>query len=448
MELRVFRSGKGDCLLVSGGDGKTILADGGVLEAYEDHWAEFVGDLRDGGQSIDVVYVSHIDRDHIGGILRMLDNEVAWRIFDYQSSLPAHLRTKTPKEPTLPRPPEVKAIWHNAFFETVQTDVLSSSLRATGAAIDMISVLSRSAAILGGASPDSELFREASHHQFLGQSVGDAIEVSRRIRADQLNIPLNPDFEGNFMIREADRPDIQIGAMRATVLGPTKEELKALLGDWNKWITDKSDYLKKLIRRHEDEARHLPSASPERVLEVARERALELASNQTVTPPNLASLIVLLREGQESILLTGDADDTSIIEGCEEAGLFDNAGRLHVKAFKIPHHGAHNSYSDDLARRITADHYVFCGNGKHSNPEKDIVESYLKVLLEGHDGHEPAAPSGAKFTLWFNCGEKLASSDLKQHWKNLEKMLDRWSERFPGRFKVRFLKTGDSFVIK
>ena len=28
---------------------------------------------------------------------------------------------------------------------------------------------------------------------------------------------------------------------------------------------------------------------------------------------------------------------------------------------------------------------MYCGNGKHSNPEPDIIESYLRVLFEGDD---------------------------------------------------------------
>jgi hypothetical protein len=62
-----------------------------------------------------VDYVSHIDQDHISGVLQMMDDEVAWRIHDFQLAHdnPGH------KEPDAPRPPKVKAIWHNAFHQQI-----------------------------------------------------------------------------------------------------------------------------------------------------------------------------------------------------------------------------------------------------------------------------------------------------------------------------------------
>ncbi len=447
MRVRVFRSGKGDCLMITSADGRHVLVDGGVFDAYKDHWAGFVGNLRKNNESIDAVYVSHIDRDHIGGVLRMLDNEVDWRVFEYQNSLPDDLRTKKPKPPKLHRPPKIRAIWHNAFFEQVRDNALSSSGSGVDASIELISLLETTAALLAGDESGSDNYKMATRHQFLAYSVGDAIEVSRRIGDGQLDIPKNPEYGGEFMVRQDDQPRVDIGGMSATILGPTKAELEKLLEVWNEWINNTSSYLKKLIRRHEDDTRHLPPTSTEALLDIARNRAVEFSSNQTVTPPNLASLIVLLQEGEQSILLTGDADDVSIIEGCEQKGLFDDDGRMHVNVFKVPHHGAHNSYSNELVRRITADHYVFCGNGEYDNPEKDIIENYLGVLLEGREGHGPAVPPGVKFKLWFNCSETLADSENKNHWKKIDRVIERWSERFPGKFKYRYLKSGHWFNV-
>src|SRR5215211_9282809 len=117
MHLTVFRSGKGDCLLLSNAaDTARMLVDGGVPAAYSAHVAPAMGELRRAKKKIDLVYVSHIDEDHIGGVLRMLDDEVAWRVHEHliKNGNPRH------KAPTAPRPPQIGAIWHNAFHDQLQ----------------------------------------------------------------------------------------------------------------------------------------------------------------------------------------------------------------------------------------------------------------------------------------------------------------------------------------
>ena len=42
-------------------------------DAYREHVAAALGKLRKANKKIDLVYVSHIDQDHIGGVLAMLD---------------------------------------------------------------------------------------------------------------------------------------------------------------------------------------------------------------------------------------------------------------------------------------------------------------------------------------------------------------------------------------
>ena len=34
------------------------------------------------GATLELVYVSHIDNDHISGVLQLLEDEAEWRVFD------------------------------------------------------------------------------------------------------------------------------------------------------------------------------------------------------------------------------------------------------------------------------------------------------------------------------------------------------------------------------
>ena len=82
MKLRMYHAGDGDCLLVTDDTRKRrLLIDGGRAGTFDTHTTP---DLT--MDKIDVVCVSHIDDDHISGILRMFDHEVKWRRHEFEKS--------------------------------------------------------------------------------------------------------------------------------------------------------------------------------------------------------------------------------------------------------------------------------------------------------------------------------------------------------------------------
>jgi hypothetical protein len=50
---------------------------------------------------------------------------------------------------------------------------------------------------------------------------------------------------------------------------------------------------------------------------------------------------------------------------------------MHVDVLKIPHHGSDRNIDPVFFRRITADHYVFSGNGENGNPERETLQMLL-----------------------------------------------------------------------
>ncbi len=62
-------------------------------------------------------------------------------------------------------------------------------------------------------------------------------------------------------------------------------------------------------------------------------------------------------------------------------GLIEDGGGLHVDILKFPHQGAAANMDASFAKRITADHYVICGNGRHDNPERSMARPKRFELL-------------------------------------------------------------------
>ncbi len=71
-----------------------------------------------------------------------------------------------------------------------------------------------------------------------------------------------------------------------------------------------------------------------------------------------------------------------MLEGLALAGVIDEGGSLHVDVLKIPHHGSDRNAAADFYERITADHYVYSGDGKHGNPERASFEWLLAARGE------------------------------------------------------------------
>ena len=424
MRLTAFQSDKGDCLLLKNDAGTThILVDGGMSVSYNAHVAAAMGKLRTAKKKIDVVYVSHIDQDHIAGVLKMFDDEAAWRVHLFQK---AHNNPNS-KPPKVPRPPEVLELWHNGFHDQVPMNgkPIADQLSAT-------------APVLAGSKVPA-IRAEALRQSELAQSIGEAIEVSRRISPKQLNIPLNPRSDGKLMMLRQNQPPIEIGGLTFTIIGPTNGHLKMLRQEWNKWL-ESTDGKKRLKAINEaavrDQERMGTSSEFDSLLKSLLVQAESFGDPNEVTTPNLASLTLLVEDPSTSLLLTGDARGDQIVEGLKQAGRLDADGKIEVDILKVPHHGSENNIDSDFVEAVIARDYVFCGNGSSGNPNHKVIEMMFRRRL---------AVSPKPFKFWFNSsGAVSANPDFMAQVETIVKGLKPLSQ---GRFTFKFLTSGSTIKI-
>ena len=64
-------------MLLQSADGRNLLCDGGVARTMRDHVSPVLDDLIPSDKQLDCVYVSHVDHDHIDGVLRLLEDALA-----------------------------------------------------------------------------------------------------------------------------------------------------------------------------------------------------------------------------------------------------------------------------------------------------------------------------------------------------------------------------------
>jgi beta-lactamase superfamily II metal-dependent hydrolase len=442
MKLRVFQSGKGDCLLLTGDDGRLVLIDGGVKGAFKQHVAPALGRLRENGKELDLVYLSHIDQDHIAGILQLFDDEVSWRTHEFQleNGNAGH------KPPKSPRPPRVKSIWHNAFHEQIGQN-----------AGDIEQMLAASAQILSGSTLDvvKEL---ASSQADLATSISEAIQLTRRVGPEQLGVKLNAPAKGKLMMaRSSPTPAIKVGGLRFHIIGPFKEDLENLKVEWNNWLRNNRDALKKIQQKADADALQFSVREIRDILgpKLAQARSLSellpldslstktaLGDRNKVTVPNLASLMFFVEENGNTLLLTGDGHHSEIIHGLKRIKKMNGTGGLHVNVLKVPHHASEFNVDEAFCRTITADHYIFCGNGEHQNPDLQVIQAIADSRLGGPSAVSPNPQARDSFKFWFNSDRSQSSiAKARDHMKKVEQLVAKIAGKSGGKLKSQFLST-------
>ena len=337
--LDVRRARKGDCLILHYGS-KNVpglgLIDGGPSQVYKPQLKPRLQQIRtarklepDDPLPVDFLMVSHIDDDHIKGVLE-LTKEL--------------LEAKAAKRPL---PLKIKGVWHNSF-----DDIIGNSPKELTAAVT---------AQFGPASLSGE--PEVDGLDPDAAKVLASVAQGFRLRDDLrgLKLRINPDFAGGLVMARKKAKRIDMGhGLKFTVIGPMHDELVALQKDHDTFLKTKKK---------------------EKV------KASLLAAFTDNSAANLSSLVVLAEAGKKRMLLTGDARGDKVLTGLELAGFLkqDGKSKIHVEVFKVPHHGSGRNADPILFRRVTADHYVFSGNGEHGNPERETLQMLLDERGDADD---------------------------------------------------------------
>lgn len=323
---------KGDALILHFGtqeDPKLAIVDGGPSKVFQPSLRPRLKDIRAArglqdttALPVDLLMISHIDDDHIIGILE-LTKELK--------------KSKSFSEPSIVK---VATLWHNTF-----DDIIGNTEFSAGTA----SVL---------ASMGEEDFGEDFDHDIglILASVRQGRDLRKDAKAFEWEV--NNPFTPLVMIEAPDDPPVTRfgGGLEITVLGPRKEELEDLQKRYDDFLEDKG------LGRDSQEAL--------------------LAAGQDKSVPNLSSIVALVTVRDKSVLLTGDALGSNIEEALEMRGLASANDPLKVNILKLQHHGSDRNVTPSFFQTVKADHYVFCGDGAHGNPERATIE----MLFSTHDG--------------------------------------------------------------
>ena len=327
--LEALQAKHGDSLILHYGKPKSpkmIVIDGGPAGVYSKSLAPRLDQLKASRSpsdplSIRMLMVSHLDDDHINGVLAFLDDLV-----DMQGQ-------------NQELPYDIVTLWHNSFDDIIGGKNDADELVAA-------SLPGKVKPVAGGGALAAGL-----HVSLSGSAIAASVPQGRDVRnnATQLGLSVNDPFGKLVQAPVKGKKVVTIGdGLKFTVIGPLEDRIQELQVEWNTVIKAKG--LAKNEKGHSLAAAFL---------------------DESVF--NLSSIVVLAEAGGKRMLLTGDARGDHVLKGLTGAGLLKK-GTLHVDLLKLPHHGSDRNVETDFFRQITADHYVISADGRHGNPEVSTLQ--------------------------------------------------------------------------
>ena len=202
LKLHVLQAEYGDCFILeskSGKDSVNVLIDGGPYQTFKKHLKPTLKKIPSNGK-FDLVVLSHIDNDHIVGLLDLL------------------AEIKNQRESGKKELVEVEKIWHNSFNDLLELhEEPKKLLRKIFSAKGMAEVQNiKESLIMKGFQQGTDL----------------------TMLAKLLKIPINPDFDKIIVVNDKTR-SIHLNNIGIHLLGPTKKNVDRLRKEWNKWLRKK-----------------------------------------------------------------------------------------------------------------------------------------------------------------------------------------------------------------
>jgi hypothetical protein len=330
LRLELLPAGPGDCLWLEYGEpgqARIVLIDGGLTGTFE-HLDRRIGEAIEArGASelhIDLLVVTHIDNDHINGILKLLrETRHSISFGDIWFNGDAQLLNLPPPAP-----------------EETRRDMLGNEV----------------------APPRPDL---------LGLQEGDRLS---KLLADR-ELPWNVAFGGAAAMTTATTklPCRRLeGDLKLTLLGPPLMRLRELAASW-KPVLEEYDRLERT------------GPVPEREDLLGRGDTWPPRWREAPSPDesvaNGSSIVLLAELGERSLLLTGDAYSEDLTNALAKLRAQRDMGRnpLPVAVFKLPHHGSARNMSQDLLAQVQCGQYVISTDGTgHKHPDHQALLSILR----------------------------------------------------------------------
>ncbi|MGL4863532.1 MULTISPECIES: MBL fold metallo-hydrolase [Bacteria] len=357
IEIKSFNAKNGDSFYLYFPEEKfNILIDGGYSSTYKDEIKLELEKIKARGEELDLLIVTHIDNDHISGIIKLIEENGS------------NEESKIIK---------IKEVWFNSYFNS-PTEKININLDA---------------------SMQLKLKQEIKtidNHEYFGEiGINEMKKLSDLLLEGKYKINESFDY---FSINTAGKTIISKGPILFRILSPEMSSLIKLDEEFNKKIdflskqemniynNDLNKYFEKFVSNIENEEQTTE------VIEINSHRNIielsEVKDVESNTISNETSIAFLIEYNNKKILFLGDASLS--VYNRELCKIYSNLNEIIFDFIKLSHHGSKNNISTDFINRINCLNYFIStdGSGNHEHPNKETIaklivnsNNKIKILL-------------------------------------------------------------------
>ncbi|WP_322069520.1 AVAST type 1 anti-phage system MBL fold metallo-hydrolase Avs1a [Paraburkholderia bannensis] len=341
LKIKMYPAQNGDAFLIRS-SGKNVLVDCGYASTFEDSVAADLHKISASGERLNLLVVTHIDSDHIGGVIALLEEN----------------------GPNLPRNViEIDEIWHNSLRCIQSTNVAS--------------IPPPQKAILDSVVRRGYPLASASGAKQISAKQGSNLATAVRRSGYSWN-----GADGTSAISRELPPYCLGGEDLVRVIGPSNERLGGLSRWWLAQLrklgyqgpTGSDELLDEafeLICAHAPPARSLAKQ-----ISVGAKRRLADVYEPDTSVTNGSSIATVLEVGGVRLLFLGDAWAEDIVDSLVD--LRSRGHSLLFDAIKISHHGSLRNTSPALLDLIDAPMYFVSSSGAlHDHPDFEVLAAIV-----------------------------------------------------------------------
>jgi ribonuclease BN (tRNA processing enzyme) len=349
MKIEIFPANIGDSFLISYGKDyeKHLLIDGGYKETYDNFLKKRLKEISELKQELELVIVTHIDQDHIGGILKLIEEN-------------GHSLEK--------KIIGINEIWHNSYrhLDEKNTEEIIKGSPEEAIIDDIIST--------GMALFTTKEGNISGYHGSMLASYIYENEYNWNTKFDSKAISINNSTE---VIIDND--------LKIILLSPSNENLENLKIEWEKHLKRRKmdfklgkgkkvdDAFEFLLMRKEPEIEDGYFCSYKKSKKWDKIEFPMEDSSKT----NASSIAVILETKNDKALFLGDSKPSTIVESLKKLKKEKNYS-FNFDIIKISHHGSLKSTSRELIELIDGKNWIFTGNGNNNKPSEDLVRYILE----------------------------------------------------------------------
>ncbi|GKX62804.1 MBL fold hydrolase [Pragia fontium] len=332
LKIRMHKADNGDCVSIET-DCDFILIDGGTAQSFDEWKEQVIGRI----DKIDSIIVTHIDNDHINGMIKLL---------------------------THPDCPSVEQVYFNGAEQLFgQLDEYAQEDRRTEL---KLLALSEECSII-------------NNKEHIGYSEGTSLSYvlsSKRIKCNAV-------VSGGALYREIC-DSFEIGALKFTLISPVKNSLSELKRIWEDKLKERNVNPRIISKPYYDAFEQYTSNLKESIsnnhqITAIKQSSIEALANTAFddddSPTNRSSFSFLIESDGKRILYLGDCNAEAVTSWLDQYG----QEKIKVDIVKISHHGSKNNTSLALLRRLDSPKYLVSTNGNsHGHPD---LETLARIVL-------------------------------------------------------------------